>query len=129
MPDDQRERPSSQPVPRTTRPPARPPARRPARDPARDPSDIRVDIRVGIHLNSTGNPQMRLRRNLAGTTALTTTLAVVATLATVTTAGPAQAAPTDVVINEMMYHALSDLDGDDYLELTNKGTTPVDLSG
>ena len=29
----------------------------------------------------------------------------------------ATAAPTDVVINEMMYHALSDLDGDDYLEL------------
>ncbi len=44
-------------------------------------------------------------------------------------APPAQAAPTDVVINEMMYHALSDLDGDDYLELTNSGTTPVDLSG
>ena len=42
---------------------------------------------------------------------------------------PASAAPTDVVINEMMYHGLSDLDGDDYLELANSGTTPVDLSG
>ena len=35
----------------------------------------------------------------------------------VTTAPPAAAAPTDVVINEMMFHAVSDLDGDDYLEL------------
>jgi hypothetical protein len=42
---------------------------------------------------------------------------------------PATAAATDVVINEMMFHALSDLDGDDFLELTNRGTTPVDLSG
>ena len=29
----------------------------------------------------------------------------------------------------MMFHALSDLDGDDYLELYNRGTDPVDLSG
>ena len=29
----------------------------------------------------------------------------------------------------MMYHALSDLDGDEFLELTNTGSTPVDLSG
>ena len=41
----------------------------------------------------------------------------------------ASAAATDVVINEMMYHPLSDLDGDDYLELANRGTTAVDLSG
>ena len=41
----------------------------------------------------------------------------------------ASAAPTDVVINEMMFHAVSDLDGDDYLELYNRGTDPVDLSG
>ena len=47
----------------------------------------------------------------------------------VTTAAPASAAPTDVVINEMMYHAVSDLDGDDYIELANLGATPVDLSG
>ena len=62
-------------------------------------------------------------------------LAVLATTATlsaglaVTTAPPATAAPTDVVISEMMYHAVSDLDGDDFLELTNTGTTAVDLSG
>jgi hypothetical protein len=70
---------------------------------------------------------MRSHRSmLAGLVALTATMG--ATLA-VTTAPPATAAPTDVVINEMMYHALSDLDGDDYLELANIGTTPVDLSG
>lgn len=59
-------------------------------------------------------------------------LAAVLTLGTglvVTEAPTATAAPTDVVINEMMFHALSDLDGDDYLELTNIGTSPVDLSG
>ena len=43
-------------------------------------------------------------------------------------APPAQAAPTDVVINEMMYHALSDLDGDDYLELTNMRQPPPSTS-
>lgn len=42
---------------------------------------------------------------------------------------PAAAAATDVVINEMMFHAVSDLDGDDYLELYNRGGTAVDLSG
>ena len=42
---------------------------------------------------------------------------------------PANAAATDVVINEMMFHAISDLDGDDYLELYNRGPDPVDLSG
>ncbi len=59
-------------------------------------------------------------------------LAVSATLAaglTTVVLSPASAASTDVVINEMMYHSLSDLDGDDYLELTNVGTEPVDLSG
>ncbi|MDB5876496.1 MAG: CotH protein, partial [Ramlibacter sp.] len=59
---------------------------------------------------------------LAAMVGLASGLAVIA-------APPATAAPTDVVINEMMYHALSDLDGDDYLELTNIGSTPVDLSG
>ncbi|WP_459972656.1 lamin tail domain-containing protein [Nocardioides pyridinolyticus] len=59
-------------------------------------------------------------------------MAITATLAMATmavTAPPSTAAPTDVVINELMYHALSDLDGDDFLELHNRGTTPVDLSG
>ncbi len=66
------------------------------------------------------------RSTLAGLLATTMTLG--GALAVIT-APPAAAAPTDVVINEMMYHALSDLDGDDYLELTNIGTSPVDLSG
>ncbi len=66
------------------------------------------------------------RSKLAGLLATTMTLAGVVA---VTTAPPAAAAATDVVINEMMCHALSDLDGDDYLELTNIGSTPVDLSG
>lgn len=41
----------------------------------------------------------------------------------------AQAASADIVINELMYHAASDLDEDDYLELPNIRTTTVDLSG
>ena len=70
---------------------------------------------------------MDARSRLAGV------LAIASTLTAATLVGPAaptaQAAPTDVVINEMMFHAVSDLDGDDYLELTNTGTTAVDLSG
>jgi hypothetical protein len=58
-------------------------------------------------------------------------LAVVA--ATAATAllpiGPAAAADTDIVINEFMFSARSDLDGDEFLELANRGTTSVDLSG
>ena len=67
-----------------------------------------------------------IRSRLVGL--LATAATVTATLA-LTTAPPAAAAPTDVVINEMMFHAVSDLDGDDFLELYNRGTTPVDLSG
>lgn len=59
---------------------------------------------------------------------LTATATAAAGLA-VATSVPATAAATDVVINEMMYHAVSDLDGDDYLELLNTGSTAVDLSG
>ena len=62
-------------------------------------------------------------------TALLTSAAVVAAGLVATGAPPASAAPADVVINELMYHAASDLDGDDFLELYNRGTTPVDLSG
>ena len=66
------------------------------------------------------------RSKLVGLLAASATIA--AGLA-VTSSPPATAAATDVVINEMMFHAISDLDGDDFLELTNIGTTPVDLSG
>ncbi len=62
-------------------------------------------------------------------TALLTVAVGVPTGAAVIAAPPASAASTDVVINEMMFHAASDLDGDDYLELTNIGATAVDLSG
>ena len=41
----------------------------------------------------------------------------------------ATAASTDVVINEIMYNPLSGLDGDEFLELTNKGTAPVSIAG
>ena len=58
-----------------------------------------------------------------------TAAATVAAGLAVTTVAPAHAAGTDVVINEMMYHAVSDLDGDDYLELYNRGADPVDLTG
>jgi PKD repeat protein len=42
---------------------------------------------------------------------------------------PAQADPGGVVISELNYHAGSDLDADDFLELTNTSATPIDLSG
>lgn len=44
-------------------------------------------------------------------------------------AAPAAAAGTGVVISEIHYHALSDLDTDDFLELTNTGDTAVDVGG
>jgi hypothetical protein len=67
-----------------------------------------------------------LRSKLAALLATTATLSAGLAL---TTTPPATAAPTDVVISELMYHAVSDLDGDDFLELANRGATPVDLSG
>jgi hypothetical protein len=51
---------------------------------------------------------------------------VVAALATPLTA---YAAPADVVINELMYGPASEVDGDEFLELYNRGPDPVDLSG
>ncbi len=44
-------------------------------------------------------------------------------------AGPASAAPGGIVISELNYHAGSDLDVDDFLELTNTSAAPVDISG
>jgi hypothetical protein len=41
---------------------------------------------------------------------------------------PTRAADTDVVINEVMYHAPLDLDELQYVELFNRGTAAVDLS-
>lgn len=47
------------------------------------------------------------------------------------TPGSANAAPLarDIVINELMYHPLSDDDRDEYVELHNRGTQAVDVSG
>lgn len=56
---------------------------------------------------------------------------VSATLAWVTVgASPAAAAtPGDVVISELMYNPLSDLDSDEFLELANTTGSAVDMSG
>lgn len=56
---------------------------------------------------------------------------VSATLAWVTVgASPAAGAtPGDVVINELMYDPASDLDTDEFLELANTTSSPIDMSG
>ena len=41
----------------------------------------------------------------------------------------AHAAASDVSINELMYNPVSDNDGDEFVELANRGATAVDLSG
>jgi len=46
-----------------------------------------------------------------------------------TLAEPAHADPGGVVISELNYHAGSDLDGDDFLELTNTSAAAIDMSG
>lgn len=43
--------------------------------------------------------------------------------------GVAAQAVGDVVINELMYHPASDMDGHEFVELTNSGVITVDLSG
>lgn len=60
---------------------------------------------------------------------LTLTLALATTVALAGPALPAAAAATDVVISEMMFNPVSEVDGDEFLELTNIGAAPVDLSG
>ena len=47
------------------------------------------------------------------------------------TPGAANAVPVEpsVVINEIMYHPISEQDEDEYIELYNRGVAPVDLSG
>jgi len=42
---------------------------------------------------------------------------------------PAFAEPGGVVISELHYHAGTDLDTDDFLELANTGASTVDVSG
>lgn len=47
----------------------------------------------------------------------------------VTATGVAHADPGGIVISEVNYHAGSDLDTDDFLELVNTGPAPIDMSG
>jgi PKD repeat protein len=66
----------------------------------------------------------RLRSAIAALTCATTVAGFV-----LMSGVPASADPGGVVISELNYHAGSDLDTDDYLELTNTGSTPIDMSG
>lgn len=74
-----------------------------------------------------GSTRRASRRNVWSRIIVTLALAAGAIAAVGPT--PASAAPGDVVISELNYHPLSDLDTDDFLELTNIGAAPVDLSG
>jgi len=65
------------------------------------------------------------RRSLALVTAFLTMVGVVATI----DVSPARAATAGIVISELNYHSGSDLDTDDFLELANAGSTPIDVSG
>ncbi|HSS68131.1 MAG TPA: lamin tail domain-containing protein, partial [Nocardioidaceae bacterium] len=71
---------------------------------------------------------MKSRRGkiLSRTIALGAPLVVVAALVNPL---QASAASTDVVINELMYNPATGNDGDEFLELYNQGSAPVDLSG
>ena len=73
-------------------------------------------------------------RQAMGSTRVRWTIAVAAVMASI--AGvlgsgsmPAGAEPGGIVLSELNYHAGSDLDGDDFLELTNTGSAPVDMTG
>jgi len=74
------------------------------------------------------NPKLASAHNrrIASVTAL---VVAVTGVLTVAEAPPASADPGGIVISELNYHAGSDLDTDDYLELTNTSTTGIDLSG
>ncbi len=58
-----------------------------------------------------------------------TAVALLGVGASLLSATSASADATDVVISEIMYGPISELDGDEFLELANRGSTPVDLSG
>ena len=68
-----------------------------------------------------------MRAHLGRSISAALMLAMVAGLLTPMAA--ASAASTDVVISEIMYDPLSNLDGDEFVEIANRGGTPVDLSG
>ncbi|MBI3868481.1 MAG: lamin tail domain-containing protein [Verrucomicrobia bacterium] len=51
-------------------------------------------------------------------------------LAAVTPGGPnSNWRPESIVLNELMYHPISNDNADEYIELYNRGNSPVDLSG
>lgn len=66
------------------------------------------------------------RSRAAGGLAVAASLAVAGLVAV---PAPASAAGGGVVISEINYHAVSDLDTDDFLELTNTSASPIDMSG
>ena len=82
-------------------------------------------MRPGHGVGST--PPRRGRSFRAPGLVIVLVLAVAASLAV--PVGSASAAPGDVVISEMMYNPASGVDGDEFLELTNIGRHPVDISG
>lgn len=73
---------------------------------------------------ATPKPVRAHTRRIASVTVLLMSVTGVVAVAT-----PAHADPGGIVISELNYHAGSDLDTDDYLELTNTATAAVDLSG
>jgi hypothetical protein len=56
-------------------------------------------------------------------------LAWLAFIASHTNSGAVAQAVDKVVINELMYHPASDIDGEEYVELINTGPSSVDLAG
>ncbi|MBG0737866.1 PKD domain-containing protein [Paeniglutamicibacter antarcticus] len=66
-------------------------------------------------------------------TSVVASTSMLAGILVVSIAGPVHAAPGavpgSIVISELNYHAGSDLDADDFVELTNTTAAPVDISG
>ncbi|MFZ2502104.1 MAG: lamin tail domain-containing protein [Nocardioides sp.] len=70
-----------------------------------------------------------MNRSISVSTRLAALATATAGLVVPLTLSPAQAANADVVISELMYQASSELDSDEFLEITNTGAEPVDISG
>ncbi len=69
----------------------------------------------------------RIRKVVAGLSTGTIGLSLITVLGL--PVSPAHAAGTGVVISEIHYHPGTDLDTDDFLELTNTSADPVDVAG
>ncbi|AMB58919.1 CotH kinase family protein [Microterricola viridarii] len=70
---------------------------------------------------------MAIQRTRSVALALTLTMTCGALV--VVQAAPAYADPGGIVISELNYHAVSDVDGDDFLELSNTSAASIDVSG